>query len=183
MRKVFLATAFLAATFMGVKAQSGHNQIGVGADIAIPTGDFGDAFKTGFGGSIKGLFGIGSAGQITLTTGYTSFKAKDLPSEVDIKSSVIPILAGYRHNFSGFYVEPQIGYGIYGSKISGMGSPYDGTDSEGAFTWAAGVGYAMAQGLDVGARYQSASKDGSSTSLVGFSVRWNFTLGGAQASK
>jgi hypothetical protein len=25
------------------------NQIGVGADVAIPTGDFGTYFKTGFG--------------------------------------------------------------------------------------------------------------------------------------
>jgi hypothetical protein len=182
MKKITLAVVLLAASFIGAKAQSGHNQIGIGADVAIPTGDFGDAYKTGFGGSVKGLFGIGSAGQITLTTGYTSFKAKGSTSDIDVKASIIPILAGYRHNFNGFYVEPEIGYGIYGSKVSGMGSGYDGSSSDGAFTWAAGIGYAMAQGLDLGARYQSASKDGSTTSLIGFSVRWNFTLGGASAS-
>jgi hypothetical protein len=183
MRKVFLATVFVVASFIGANAQSGHNQIGIGPEVGIPTGDFGDAYKTGFGGSIKGLLGVGTAGQVTLTSGYTTFKAKDLPSGVDVKASIIPILVGYRHNFSGFYVEPQVGYGIYGSKVDGMGSPYDGSNSDGAFTWAAGVGYAMEQGLDIGARYQSGHKDGTSNAVIGISVRWNFTLGGASASK
>lgn len=183
MRKIFFVTVLAVASFIGANAQSGKNQIGIGPEIGIPTGDFGDAFKLGFGGSVKGLLGVGTAGQVTLTSGYTTFKAKDLPSGVDVKASIIPILLGYRHNFTGFYVEPQVGYGIYGSKIDGMGAPFDGSDSEGQFTWAAGVGYALEQGLDIGARYQSGHKDGGSTGLVGISVRWNFSLGGASASK
>lgn len=183
MRKILFATVLVVVSFIGAKAQSGHNQIGIGPEINIPTGNFGDAFKLGIGGSVKGMLGVGTAGQVTLTSGYTTFKAKNLPSGVDVKSNIIPILLGYRQNFSGFYVEPQVGYGIYGSKISGMGSGYDGSSSDGAFTWAAGVGYAMEQGLDIGARYQSGHKNGSSTALVGISVRWNFTLGGATSSK
>ena len=183
MRKILFASIFVVASFIGANAQQGHNQIGIGVDLGLPMGDFGDAYKLGIGGQVKGLLGVGTAGQVTLTSGYMSFKAKDLPSGVDIKASIIPILVGYRHNFSGFYVEPQVGYGIYGSKVDGLGSPYDGSNSDGAFTWAAGVGYAMAQGLDLGVRYQSASKDGESTSLIGFAVKYNFTLGGASASK
>jgi hypothetical protein len=176
MRKFLIATILGAASFMGANAQTGHNQIGIGPEVAIPLGDFGDGFNTGFGGSVKGMFGIGAAGQVTLTSGYTIFKAKNLPSGVDVKASIIPILLGYRHNFNGFYVEPQAGYGILGSKVSGAGSPYDGSDSDGGFTWAAGIGYAMQQGIDIGARYQSTEKDGS-TALIGFTVRYNFSLG------
>jgi len=177
-----IATAFGLASFIGVNAQKGNNQIGVGADVAIPVGDFGDAFKTGYGGTVKGMYGVGTGGQITLTSGYTTFTAKDLPSEVDVKAGIIPILLGYRQNFSGFYVEPQAGYGIYTSKVSGMGSGNDGSDSNGAFTWAAGIGYVLKQGLDLGARYQSGHKDGNTTGLVGFNLRYNFSLG-AKASK
>jgi len=173
MKKVLLllasAIAFSAVGF----TQKGHNQIGVAFEVGIPTGDFGTYSKTGFGGSVRGLFGIGTAGQITFTTGYTSFKFKDF----DAHSSIIPLLAGYRHNFSGFFVEPQIGYGIYGTKVSGGES-----SSDGAFTWAVGAGYAM-NGFEGGVRYQSASKNGSSLGLVGIHVGYNFTLGGATASK
>ncbi|HEU0111953.1 MAG TPA: outer membrane beta-barrel protein [Flavisolibacter sp.] len=180
MRKVFLVVASVFA--LGVaNAQTGNNAIGIGAEINLPMGDFGDAFKTGFGGSLKYLHGVGSAGQVTLTTGYSVFKMKDGDDDFDVTSSIIPILAGYRHNFSGLYVEPQVGYGIYGAKVKMLGE--EESDSEGAFTWAIGAGYAMQQGLDLGVRYQSASKDGSSTSFIGFRVGYNFSLGGASASK
>lgn len=171
------ASAFFFAT---VNAQSGNNQIGVGLDIGLPIGDFGDAANVGFGGTIKGLLGVGTAGQVTLGTGYTSFKAKGSTSTDKAHLSIIPILLGYRQNFSGFYIEPQAGYGIYGvkEKVSGVSV----SNSEGAFTWAAGVGYAMAQGLDLGVRYQGATKDGDNTSLIGFHARWNFSLGGASAT-
>jgi hypothetical protein len=183
MRKFLFAAILGTASFMGANAQKGNNQIGIGPEVAIPMGDFGDAFKTGFGGSVKGMFGVGTAGQVTLTSGYTTFKAKGLESGEKFNTGIIPILLGYRHNFSGFYVEPQAGYGVYTYKASGMGSGLDGSNSSGAFTWAVGIGYAMKEGVDIGARYQSGEKDGSSTGLIGFTVRYNFSLGGAKASK
>ena len=180
MRKFFFASALAISSFIGAQAQSGNNQVGVAFDLGVPTGDFGDVAKTGFGGQLRGLLGVGTAGQVSLTTGYLSFKEKE-ESGMDLKMSIIPILAGYRHNFSGFYVEPQVGYGIYGAKATILGT--ESKDSEGAFTWAAGLGFAK-NGVDIGARYQSASKDGSTTSLVGIHIGYNFTLGGgASASK
>lgn len=150
-------------------AQKGNNQIGVAFEAGLPTGDFGDAVKTGFGGSLKGLLGVGTAGQVSLTAGYTSFGVKDAS---DANFTIVPILLGYRHNFSGLYLEPQVGYGSYAFKEGGI------SVSSGQFTWAIGLGYAMS-GFDIGARYQSASKDGESTSLVGLHVGYNFSLGGS----
>lgn len=155
-------------------AQQGTTKIGVGADIGLPTGDFGDVVNTGIGGYAKGLFGIGTAGQITLTSGYQSFKVKGSTSDDKASWNIIPILAGYRHNFSGFYVEPQVGYSINNVKVKVAG--VSGSDSQGAFTWAAGVGYMINDAFELGARYQSAHKDGSSISLVGLRLGYNFSL-------
>jgi hypothetical protein len=179
MKKIILGLACVL-TLSAVKAQKGTTQIGVAAEVGIPTGDFGDGFKTGYGGSVKGLFGIGEAGQITFTTGYTTYKAKGSTDDYKTTLGIIPLLAGYRHNFSGFYVEPQIGYGIYRAKAEILGE--EGSDSEGAFTYAIGLGFAKS-GFDGGVRYQAASKDGSTTSLIGIHVGYNFTLGGGSASK
>ena len=171
MKKVFLAICIAVISVSGY-SQTGNNQIGVGADVGIPNGDLGDGVKTGFGGYAKGLFGIGEAGQITFTTGYTTYKFKE---GLDGNYHIIPLLAGYRHNFSGFYAEPQVGYGIYGAKVKVLGESE--SDSEGAFTWAVGFGYVV-NNVDFGARYQSGHKDGSSVALVGIHVGYNFSLGG-----
>jgi len=177
MKKVLFALCILAIS-SAAYSQKGNNQIGVGVDAGLPLGDFGDFASFGIGGYVKGLYGIGEAGQITLTTGYTSYSAKkavkDAYAADKVTSSIIPVLAGYRHNFSGFYVEPQVGYGSYASKIKG--GPLDGSGSSGAFTYALGVGFAKS-GFDGGVRYQGASKDGSTTSLVGIHVGYNFSLG------
>src|SRR5688500_9335895 len=176
MKKIILAFLCIGA-FATVKAQQGNNQIGIAAEAALPIGDFADGFKTGVGGSIKGLFGIGQSGQITFTTGYTAFKLDD--SDLDDTYSIIPLLAGYRHNFTGgIYIEPQLGYGMYRYRSDFL----DETESNGAFTYAIGVGF-TASGFDAGVRYQGASDDGSNISFIGVRVGYNFTLGGGSASK
>src|SRR3954462_10894189 len=101
MKKVFLAIC-IAAISSSAYSQKGNNQIGVGVDLGLPMGDFGDFSSFGVGGYVKGLYGIGTAGQITLTTGYQSYAAKkeikDLYAADKVSQSVIPILVGYRHN-------------------------------------------------------------------------------------
>jgi len=178
MKKFFFIATLVVASFIGANAQTGNNQIGIAFDAGIPTGDFGKAFKTGFGGYVKGLLGVGTAGQATLTVGYTSYKEKN-NTGFDMKSSILPILAGYRQNFSGFYVEPQAGYGSYGSKVTINGTESSGSD--GAFTWAVGLGFAKS-GVDLGARYQSGTKSGSSISVIGLHLGYNFSLGGGATS-
>lgn len=178
MKRVYLVllgtVLFSAAGF----AQKGNNQVSVAADVAIPTGDLGDATSIGLGATVKGLYGIGTAGQITFTTGYTAFSAKkelkDALGADKMSQGVIPFLAGYRHNFNGFFAEPQIGYGVYSSKIKG--GMFDSKDSDGAFTWAIGAGYVFNQKVEAGLRYQSASKNGESTGFLGIRVGYNFSL-------
>jgi hypothetical protein len=168
MRKIFLVVASVFA--LGVaNAQTGKNQISIGVDLGLPMGDYSDAFKLGFGGTAKYLHGVGNAGQVSLTTGYATFKAKE---DVDASVSQLPILIGYRHNFSGAYVEPQVGYTILGAKYGSESA------SSGGFGYAIAAGYALEQGLDLSARYQAVSKDGT-FGFIGFRVAYNFSLGGS----
>src|ERR1700754_3101899 len=117
-------------------AQKGKNQISVGAEGALPLGDFSDVSNIGYGGSVKGLYGVGTAGQVTLTAGYLKFAAKkelkDALGADKISNSLIPVLAAYRHNFSVFYAEPQVGYSF--SSVNIKGGYFSAKDSDGSFT-------------------------------------------------
>ena len=90
--------------------------LGGGLDLSLPTGDFGTYFKTGIGGYVKAMLGVGKVGAVTFTTGYSSFKEAGDWEDFTATQGVAPLLFGYRHNFNGFFVEPQIGYGIYNYK-------------------------------------------------------------------
>ncbi|TKK67692.1 porin family protein [Ilyomonas limi] len=176
MRKAFLALAVGIVVSLAASAQSGSNQIGIGAEAGIPTGkDASETTKIGLGGSLKGLFGIGNAGQITLTTGYMSFGSKNLPDGFKSTLNIIPAMAGYRQNFSGFYVEPQAGVGFISEKDKFQGESE--TVSVTKFTWAAGIGYVISN-VDIGARYQRSEFKGGSISLIGIKIAYNIPVGG-----
>ena len=162
---------------MQVNAQKGVNKLVLAADLGIPTGDFGDLANVGGGPMVKLLFGITPSGDVTATTGVSFFplKEEDLGVPDDFKGtwSVIPILVGYRHNFAGgLFLEPQLGTGVYALRAKYQGQ--SDSDSETAFTWAAGMGYAKNQ-LEVGFRYQSGEKDGS-LSMVALHVGYVLPL-------
>lgn len=151
MRRLLILFIMMLAMKTVTYAQTGNNQVSIGPEVDLPIGTFGDYYKLGFGGSVKGLFGVGTAGQVTLMAGYSSFTGKSDAPGYDLSSykfNIIPILVGYRQNFSGFYAEPQLGMAIYNTKVSGI------SESETRFTWAIGAGYAMSA-FDIGVRYQS----------------------------
>ncbi|MES2882315.1 MAG: outer membrane beta-barrel protein [Bacteroidota bacterium] len=170
---VFVLTLFFS---FSTKAQKGSTLLSLGADLAIPTSDFGDLFNVGPGVRAKMLFGVTPAGYITATTGINSFSAKSefLDQGESITFRVIPILAGYHHNFNGFYIEPQIGFGVYSATAKANGQSE--SSSTNAFTWSAGFGY-LKNNVEVGLRYQGAEKDGESFSLFGVNVSYVFNLG------
>ncbi len=178
-RVTILSVVMLFACF-GAFAQKGNNQVGIGLDLGLPMGDFGDGSKLGIGGTAKGMYGVGTAGQVELTLGYISFGAKESSSAASASTSIIPIFAGYRHHFNGLYVEPQLGVSMIKTKVDidmeGMGS-FSGSASTSAFGFAVGAGY-LFNDFDISARYQSASKNGGSFGFIGLRVGYNFSLGG-----
>ena len=175
MKKVFVTFFAMTAIAVVSFAQQGSLKFSPAVEVAFPTGDAGETSKLGLGITLKGLYGISDAGQVTFTTGMLVSGAKsdfkDLLGADRITSTMIPLLAGYRHNFSGFFAEPQIGYGIYGVKVKG--GDYDSKDSQGAFTWALNAGYIF-KSFEVGVRFQNMHKDGASSGFFG--VRLGYVI-------
>lgn len=155
-------------------AQKGSNFIGVGGDISMPNGEFGEDFNTAFGLYGKGMLGVGKTGQVTFTTGYSLFKGKGDFDGFTMNVSIIPLLFGYRFNMNGFFIEPQGGYGIYGFKYI---EP-DGNTlvSDGAVTWGANMGYVFNKQVEITARYQSGGKKGQFVNMFGLRFGYNFPI-------
>lgn len=187
MKKVLFTVAAVLTLSAASFAQKGGIKVGVGVDVNIPSGDFSSADQadanTGFGPSIKGMYGVSDAGSITLTAAMSFHKNK---TTSDLKYNLFNIMAGYRHSFTGFYVEPQIGYTNFTAKYS----PTSYKESGSGFAWAIGAGYEY-KGLDLSVRYQSQSisaldqlTSGSTTiPYIGFRVGYNFSLGGGAAKE
>ena len=167
---VLLAVLIAAGSF----AQKGNNQIGLGSDVTFPTGDFGYYFKTGFGGYAKAMLGVGTAGQVTFTTGYTSNKGIGAEEDWNATMGILPLLVGYRHYIKNFFVEPQAGYGVYVGKFTEDGEFF--TESAGAFTFAASAGITFTNRVEVSARYQTGGKEGTNFGLFGLRLGYNFNL-------
>ena len=88
-------------------------------------------------------------------------------------------MIGYRANFNGFFLEPQLGYSVVGGKLM---TEDEGlmTTSEGSFMWAAGLGYVFNNKVEVSARYQLASKEGTNLGSFGLRLGYNFSLNGSK---
>lgn len=177
MKKLFFISAFTILISTIAFSQTGNSSIGIRAEVGFPVGDFGDSYSTGFGGSAIGLFGIGTAGQISIRSGYMKFKYD--VANIDASSNLIPIMAGYRQNFSGFYLHPEAGVGMLGFKVSGGESEH-----ETKFGWAIGAGFARGP-LDGGVRYERINTNFNDIqfSFIGLHLGYNFNLGGGMMSR
>ncbi len=175
MKRIYFIVFAIIAFSTGGVPQKGNNSIGAGGELNFPTGDFGDRFKTGFGLYAKGLFGIGKAGQVTITTGYSGFKERGTWDDYSATVNIIPLFIGYRHYFNSLFIEPQLGYAVYGSKYTSF---EDGsrTESDGAINAAANIGYLFSKQLEISARYQTGGKQGWNVNMFGLRAGYNFSL-------
>ncbi|MES1221637.1 MAG: outer membrane beta-barrel protein [Bacteroidota bacterium] len=154
-------------------SQQGTFKVGIGVDMIVPgNSEFRNDFKTGVGGYLKGLYGVGEMGQITFITGYSSLKQKQVLKNT---FTSIPLLLGYRFFIKGFYIEPQAGYSINQYKNKTSYAFADHINLPSAFTWAAGIGYEI-RNLDIGIHYKSAHLNGQGFSLWEFHMGYNFSL-------
>lgn len=172
MRKVFLTFSAIVAMATVSFAQTGKNQIGIGAEFGVATQSGGG---TAFGGTAKYLYGIGTAGQLTFTAG--AMFDSDSEDNVKVTATNIPLLAGYRHNFNGLYVEPQLGYMSTKFTMKVDGQKYL-SGSDGAVAYGIGGGYAFTNGLDLGLSFRNATQSGA-TGMFVLRAGFNFSLGGS----
>ncbi len=184
MRKLILAIVLIVVMAPIGFAQKDVFRLGIGVDVNIPSGDFAKKEEAnanvGFGPSVKAFYGVSKEGSLTLTAAMGFHQNKDLS---ELKYTYTDIMIGYRHSFSGFYLEPQVGFVSVKAKLS----PWSQTNS--TFSWAMGIGYEI-KGFDLGVRYQSQSVklsdlyDGSRTlPIIGIRVGYNFSLGSKTEKK
>lgn len=170
---VAVALCYTNTTFAQDEPNAG-TAVSVGVEVGIPTGDFGESHKLGLGGTVKVAFPVIPSGDITVNAGYMSFSGKEMSfmgQTVKLDPlNVIPLKAGFRYRFpGGFYLEPQLGYNIWKAK---------GGESEGGFTYAGNIGYLVNNMIDLSARYEGSSIEGTTLSFIGFRAAYSFALGG-----
>jgi hypothetical protein len=155
-------------------AQKGDIKIGVGGSLDIPASkSFKHNSKTGYGGYLKGLFGIGNSNQATFTANYSSFPQKQIISGYTNTVSIISLLPGYRYSINGFYIETQAGLSIFQDKSNTPSGSTNHITSK--FTWAGGLGYEI-HNIDIGVRYQSSASYGGWGSFWDIHIGYNFSL-------
>lgn len=136
--------------------------IGAGAMVGLPMGDANTIASLAYGVDLMGEFGIAPSFALTLSAGYVDFAKKSGFSAV--KMGLVPVLAGAKFNFSDK---------LYGSAQAGL-SFGTSSGSSSAFTFAPGIGYKLGEKFDLLLKYQSASKNGFSTSFLGLRAGLTF---------
>ena len=172
--KQLLSVLLLAVLFTGfINAQS-KMAFGLQAGIAIPTGDFGDGFDMGFGGQGNFAYHINPMLDVTASVGYLTWSGK----EADYTFSSVPVLAGVRYYFGKDKFKPYVAgeLGMHFTTVETpsyeyLGVTYDGgSSSDSYFGFGVGAGFLYKMGpnldLDVNAKYNSISTEGSSSSYI-----------------
>lgn len=172
-----------AVTFAQKKSEVQGTTLGIGVEAGLPLSKaFKQTQSVGIGGSAKVGIPIFEGGDVTISAGYISFSGKTESGYKYPALNTIPLKAGLRYSISGdFYGEPQLGYTILSAKDPTTGK----SESDGAFTYAAGVGYMVNKKIDIGLRYEAFTqsedvgngvKVSLTSSLLGLRVAYNFGL-------
>jgi hypothetical protein len=165
MKTKLLLLAVLLVVTLTVNAQKSDVKpfkIGAGALIGLPVGDVSSVTSLAYGVDLLGEYSVDSSFAVTFSAGYLDFAKKSGFS--GFKMGLIPVLVGGKYNFSDqLYGSAQIGLSF--STESGGGS---------AFTFAPGIGYKISDNFDLLLKYQSASKNGGSTSFLGVRAGLSF---------
>ena len=139
-------------------------------------------YQFGYGGYLKFAIAATEAADITLESGVNIFMVKDDESKGMI---LVPLKLGYRQTLNGtgigFYVEPQVGYNLYGinSTTDDYGYPIE-KKFKGIIA-TAGFGYLAERSgwfqMDLGLIFESAFYSGEPVHYVGLRLTHNISFG------
>jgi hypothetical protein len=182
-----LITMF-AALGMSVAGLAQLGPVSLGAELALPTGDFGESYPLGYGASLGYEQPIGEKLGITLQVGYIMLGIDDAVSTLIDKSSMMPIQVGAKYYLSergaGLYAHVQ--GGVHNLSVTtkdldlGLFGTFPGTTSSDSYlSGSVGLGYMLNNKIDVGLRYNIIAPDSDvegaeSSSYLG--VRLAYTL-------
>lgn len=167
MSKGLLATFIL---FFFIK--QANAQLGVMKLVGNGTKDY----TIGFGAFVKTGFPVSDGSDLTIEIGANFFFLHDDYDGAD-GTAMCPLKVGYRYTLNGtgegFYVEPQVGYNIYGvtSLHDDNGNSIDLKYHGGVF--AAGAGYLFTlwnAPFDVNFRYETVIAHGGSNNFISLGI-------------
>lgn len=164
-RKLITVLAALGMSVAGV-AQLGP--VSLGAELALPTGDFGESYPLGYGVSLGYEQPVGEIVGVTLQAGYIMLGIDDAVSTLIDKSSMVPIQVGAKFysndRHAGLYAHFQIG--VHNLSVTtkdldlGLFGTFPGTTSSDSFlSGALGVGYVLNNKIDLGLRFNMIAPD------------------------
>ncbi|MEO7523518.1 MAG: hypothetical protein ABIT58_05450 [Ferruginibacter sp.] len=164
MKRFFMLSLF-TFSILGAKSQ---------VQLAKIIGKGSDQFTLGYGGFFKFSYQLTQSSDVSLELGVLSFSVKD---NTRYGWDVVPLKVGYRYiltrKSSGPYVEPQLGYNIFGI------DPSDKTFT--GFIWGGGIGYLFKPigkiKFDLGLRYESVSHSGGALNYLMLRLSHNFSFG------
>ncbi|WAC40854.1 hypothetical protein [Pedobacter sp. SL55] len=176
MKKLLLSFALVAGLGLAANAQTegAVRKLSIGAEFGFPTGE-GSEDNMIVGGSLQYEHPVAKSFNITGSAGYLSNMltgdTKDAVKAFGGKTSYgfIPVKAGGKYYFGGnFYGAAELGAAI--ATEEGMGTAF-------AYAPSLGASFSLADksSLDFGVRYETWSKDGSS-SFVGLRLAYAFGL-------
>lgn len=187
MKKLALSVAALAIAG-GLMAQD--PRFSLGAELALPMGDFGDASNMGFGGSLGYEMPQGDNLGLIAQAGFLAFSGKDVESfGITVKganSTMIPIQVGAKYYFTdnqeGLYVNALIGVHMVTTTIPESSYTFFGVTvttpeqsvSDTNLSYAPGLGYIVGENIDLNVRYQMVSGDGATSSYLGLRAAYMF---------
>lgn len=176
--KRFILVGFLAISFyFPSQAQVGENYLNIGLDAGITMNDYlVNQFPAGFGGSVKGLLGVGLNGQVTLSGTFLYFPLNSnfiLPAGDNISFQAIPAFLGYRFNFDQIFFEPQLGAALHITRNRFSQTSDNLTSTE--FGFAAEAGYVFNL-IEVGLRYQHTGQSPFHLGMIAFRAAYRIPL-------
>jgi hypothetical protein len=184
-KQLFVLAAALVCT-VGSFAQSGRPSLGL--ELALPMGDFGDAYGLGYGLSGGYEHPVGDNLGITANIGYILLSPDESIKDFIESASMMPIQVGAKYYFSeqqsGPYGHVQLGVHNMSVKTAefellGVTVPSE-TESSTNLSFAFGAGYVLNDKIDLGLRYNivtpdsDAPDDASSSSYLGIRVAYMF---------
>jgi hypothetical protein len=193
--KKFTLLMVVAALF-STTAIAQENRFSIGAELAMPMGDFADFAGFGFGASLRYEMPLGENLGVMATAGYLTFGKEELDlgpffGKFSYQYSMIPIQLGLKYYFmdaqDGFYGALQTGVHLFSAKVeietpsytdplTGLvipGLSLSSTESSTEFGVAPGIGYHL-ENVDIGLRYQLLFTEGTSTSYLGVRLAYVF---------
>ncbi len=181
-----LLVVFMITTVFTASAKEGSASLSVQACIAVPTGDFGDAFGTGFGGGVTLLYEFRKSIWLTGHFAYTTYGPKEkLPEGVSARFNIIPLNVGIRFGLSEKKTIPYIGgdIGVFfeSGYVKGevLGQKIDVRSSTSDFGIAPMFGLIIPVGsvsLDLNAKYNVIFSEDVSTTYLAVNLGLNFVL-------